>query len=75
MAITQAQFDQARDAIRDMQEAIGKLNEILAIADRAILQDKEGKAIVSLTATQKTKLLAEYDKAKIELNTALTDLP
>ena len=75
MAITQVQFDQARDAISAMQEAIGKINEILIIADQAILQDKEGKALVSLTSVQKTKLLGEYDKAKIELNNALADLP
>ena len=75
MAITQAQFDQARDAIKAMQEAIGKISEVLAIASRAILQDKKGKAIVDLTATQKTQLLAEYDKAKTELQTAIAQLP
>lgn len=75
MAITEAQFDQARDAIRDMQEAIGKLNEILVITSRAILQDKEGTSIVSLTSSQKTKLLAEYSSAKTELNDAVSQLP
>ena len=75
MAITQAQFDQARDAIKAMQEAIGKISEVLAIASRAILQDKKGKAIVDLTATQKTQLLAEYDKAKTELQNAIAQLP
>ena len=75
MAITQAQFDQARDSIRDMQEAIGKLNEILTIIDRAVLKDKEGKVLVSLTSNQKTQLLAEYDKARTELSTAFGDLP
>ena len=75
MAITQAQFDQARDAIRAMREAIGKMSEVLVIADRAILQDKEGKAIVGLTTTQKFQLLAEYEKAKAELQTAIAQLP
>ena len=75
MAITQAQFDQARDAIRDIQEALGEINEIITIADRAILQDKEGNPKVSLTGTQKSQLLSEYNSIKTKLVTAFKDLP
>ena len=75
MAITQAQFDQARDAIRDMQEALSELGEIIIIADRAILQDKEGNAKVSLTSTQKSQLLLEYNSIKTKLTTAFNELP
>ena len=75
MAITQAQFDQARDAIRDMQEALSELGEIIIIADRAILQDKEGNPKVSLTGSQKSQLLNEYNNIKTKLTTAFNDLP
>mgnify|MGYP001589555296 CR=1 FL=1 len=75
MAIDATKFDQARDAIRAMQETIGKMNEILIITDRAILQNKQGNPIVSLTANQKTQLLAEYDKAKTELQNAIIQIP
>ncbi|KKN16873.1 hypothetical protein LCGC14_0971610 [marine sediment metagenome] len=75
MAITQAQFDQARDAIRDMQEALSELGEIIIIADRAVFQDKEGNAKVSLTGTQKSQLLSEYNSIKTKLVTAFKDLP
>ena len=75
MPITQTQFDQARDAIRDMQEALGKMSQVLAITAQAILKDKQGKVIVDLVSAQKTQLLVEYDKAKTELQTAIAKLP
>ncbi len=75
MAITQTQLNQAREAVRDMQKILSDLNEIISIADRAVLQDKEGNAIVSLTSNQKTKLLVEYEKTKIELTNAFAYLP
>ena len=75
MPITQTQFDQARDAIRDMQEALGKMSQVLAITDQAILKDKEGKVIVDLVSAQKTQLLAGYDKAKTEFQAAIAKLP
>ena len=73
--ITQAKFDQARDAIDAMQEILSEMGIIIATADRAILEDKEGNSKVSLTGSQKTQLLAEFDKAKTKLTTAYGELP
>ena len=75
MAITKEKFDQARDAIDAIQEILSEMGIIIATADRAILEDKEGNSKVSLTGSQKTQLLAEFDKAKTKLTTAYGELP
>ena len=73
--ITQTQLDQARDAVTATQEAASRLNEILVKVDEVILADSEGNPIVSLTSTQKSQLLAEYESAKTALTDALNQLP
>ena len=73
--ITKAKFDQARDAIDAMQEILSEMGIIIATADRAILEDKEGNSKVSLTGSQKAQLLSEFDNVKTKLVTAFNKLP
>ncbi len=75
MAITESQISNAQEKLNNVQTAASRVNEILGAAKRNILTDNDGDAVVSLTSTQKSKLLIEYESAKTALDLAVSDLP
>jgi len=68
MAINQEQIKEAKKRLAGVQTKASKIFEILVKADEVIYDD------ISLTPTQKTKLIAKYAAAKAELSDAVDNL-
>ena len=73
MPITLQNIGDASDKIREVQELASELQGVMRILENtSILSDKKGNVQIDLNVAQKGQLLAEYEKRKQALLTAVS---